>query len=162
MSPARRGGRRAPTFRIGGQELEAGSGLLEEVLSAEHREFRERQQAISPLPPRGERSSMGELQWQNEVISVAKALGYYVYHPKLSRWSERGWPDLSLLHELRRRALWIECKSDRGELTEPQVRVITAMRACGLEVYVLRPHDGLQGVADLLGGAAHPRPLMAP
>lgn len=151
MSP---GGRRVrgrrPTFRLGGQELEASSGLLEEVLSAEHRDFRERQAAISPLPPRGERSSMGELQWQNEVISVAKALGYYVYHPKLSRWSERGWPDLSLLHELRRRAKWIECKSDRGELTPAQVSVITAMRACGLEVEVFRPWHGLQAVADWL------------
>lgn len=142
------------SVRLGGRELDLGSSILDDVVEAEHLEYVRLRDELAPLPPRAERSKLPEKAWQGQIVRVAKTLGYYTYHPLLSRFSERGWPDLSLLHEARRRALWIECKTDEGVLTEKQVQVILAMRACGLEVHVLRPHDGLQAVADLLGRAA--------
>ena len=81
------------------------------------------------------------------MVRLAQRLGFYVYHPKLSRWSERGWPDLSLLGT---RALWLECKRDDTHLSEKQVEVMQRMRACGLEVHVVRPWHGLEAVAELL------------
>lgn len=96
---------------------------------------------------------MSETAWQRLVVELAQRLDYYVYHPKLSRWSERGWPDLSLLG---RRALWLEVKSDHGNLTPAQVEVIERMRSCGLEVHVVRPHDGLAAIGEMLQWPNHP------
>lgn len=138
------------TARLGGVELPLDSGVLDQVVVAERATYLARREALAPLPPVAERGPMTERVWQGQVVNVAKRLGWYCYHPKLSQWSERGWPDLSLLG---RRALWIECKTDTGHLTEKQVEVVDRMRSCGLEVHVLRPWHGLQRVADLLGGA---------
>jgi len=138
------------SVRLGDTELPLSSSLLDDVLDAEQQEYLRLRAELAPLPPRGERSSMAEKVWQGQIVRVATTLGYYSYHPLLSRFSQRGWPDLSLLHEQRRRARWIECKTDTGELTKEQCRVIVAMRACGLEVEVFRPWHGLQAVADWL------------
>lgn len=140
-------------LRVGDLEVVAPEVLAQ--LEAEERQRYLAQRAeLAPLPPAAERSNMSEGVWQAQVVRVAQALGYYVYHPKLSRWSEQGWPDLSLLG---RRALWLELKTDSGQLTERQVEVIMRMQDCGLEVHVLRPWHGLQAVADLLAS----RPLPA-
>lgn len=133
--------------RLGGQELPLASVLLDEVASREHADYLRWRDELAPLPPVHERSKEAETPWQNRVIEVARRLHFYVYHPKLSRWSARGWPDLSLLGD---RALWIECKSDTNHLTEAQVEVISRMKACGLEVHVLRPWHGLDRVAEVL------------
>lgn len=143
-------GRRVRTqraVRLGGVELPLDSTLLGDVEAADRSAYLVRRAELAPLPPAAERSNLGELVWQTQVVRVAKALHWYCYHPKLSRWSERGWPDLSLLGS---RALWLECKTDDGQLTEKQVEVIDRMVACGLEVHVVRPWHGLQAVADLL------------
>lgn len=137
--------------RLGGRELPLDSEVLARVTQAQRRAYLETRAAIAPLPPVAERSSMTEKAWQAQVVALGRQLGGYVYHPHLSRWSERGWPDLSILLE---RALWVECKDDHGQLTEKQVEVIQRMRACGLEVHVLRPWHGLQRVADILQGIA--------
>jgi hypothetical protein len=139
--------RRQRTVRLGGLEIVAPEVLAQ--VEAEERAVYLRQRAeLAPLPPAAQRSDLAEGAWQAQIVAVAQRLGFYVYHPKLSRWSERGWPDLSLLG---RRALWIEAKRDDTHLTPKQVEVILRMRACGLEVHVLRPWHGLQAVADLLG-----------
>jgi len=32
-----------------------------------------------------------------QVIDLARLLGWdFIYHPQLSKWSEKGWPDLFL------------------------------------------------------------------
>lgn len=144
MSPRRR-----PVVRLGGRELPLDSELVAAAEAAERLEYLELRARLAPLPPAGRRSPMSEAVWQAQVVRLAQRLGFYVYHPKLSRWSERGWPDLSCLGA---RALWIECKTDAGQLTEPQCEVILRMRACGLEVHVLRPYDGLELVAEILQG----------
>lgn len=138
---------RGPTPRLGGQELPLGHALLEEVHERERQAYLRLRAELAPLPPVEERSKLIEGHWQKQIVAVAKRLGYYVYHPKLSRWSERGWPDLSLLGK---RALWIECKTDDGLLTEKQVEVIVLMRRAGLEVHVQRPWHTLEHVAAIL------------
>lgn len=153
-------GRRARTqrtARLGGVELPLGSSLLDDVADAEQAAYLARRAQLAPPPPKAERSSTAETPWQNSILAVVRELGGYAYHPKLSRWSERGWPDLSVLM---RRALFIECKADDGQLSESQVRVIDKMLAVGLEVHVLRPWHGIQAVADILT-APGPVPMAA-
>lgn len=147
-------GRRTATqrrARLGGTELELGSGLLDQVAAAEAAEYHRWRAELAPLPPKAERGTIAETPWQRQIVTLAERLGFYVYHPKLSRWSARGWPDLSLLGN-RGRALWIECKTDEGQLTEAQCEVISRMLACQLEVHVLRPWHGLERVAAILQG----------
>lgn len=138
--------RRQP-IRLGGQELPPDSPLLAAAAAQERATYMALRSQLAPLPPAAERGPMSEATWQAQVVRLAERLGYYVYHPKLSRWSEQGWPDLSLLGH---RALWIECKTDGGHLSPAQADVIMKMRACQLEVHILRPWHGLEQVADIL------------
>lgn len=133
--------------RLGGRVLDLDSPVLEAVAEDERQQYLEARARLAPLPPTAARSSTSEATWQRQVVQLATRLNFYVYHPKLSRWSERGWPDLSLLGN---RALWLECKTDSGQLSEKQVEVFTRMRACGLEVYCVRPWHGIEAVAALL------------
>lgn len=139
--------RRRQAARLGGTELPLGSSVLDVVAAREREAYLRRREELAPRPPIAQRSTMSEGAWQRQVVELATTLGYYVYHPKLSRWSARGWPDLSLLGS---RALWLECKTDAGHLTEGQVEVIDRMLACGLEVHTVRPSHGLDYVASLL------------
>lgn len=136
------------TVRMGGQELPLGAAVLEQAESLERAAYLARRAQLAPLPPAAERAPMSEEAWQRQVVALVRRLGWYVYHPKLSRWSERGWPDLSILTPAR--GLFVECKADGGQLTEEQVHVIDLMLAAGLEVHVMRPWHGLQLVADVL------------
>lgn len=138
---------RRPTVRIGGQDLELGSSVADQVAAQDRAAYLRLRAELAPLPPPAERSKVREGPWQRQVVQLARRLGLYVYHPQLSMHSERGWPDLSLLGS---RALWIECKSDDGQLTEKQCEVIVRMRRCGLEVHVFRPWHGLGVVAAVL------------
>lgn len=136
--------------RIGGRELDIDSPVIETVAKIDRAAYLKRRLELAPLPPVKERSLVTELAWQNQIVKVATQLHYWTHHPKLSKYSSRGVPDLFLLHEGLHRALWIECKDDDGHLSEFQVEVIDRMRACGLEVHVLRPWHGLDAVARLL------------
>jgi hypothetical protein len=136
--------------RIGGQELELSSSLLDRITSDARQAYLVRRLELAPLPPVAERSDTREAPWQKQIVEVATRLGYWSHHPHLSQYSSQGVPDLFLLHEQRRRALWIECKDDRNHLSEFQVEVIDRMRACGLEVHVFRPWHGLEAVAEVL------------
>lgn len=152
MSPRNRPGSRVRlqrTVRLGGVELPLESGVLDDVEREERAAYLRRRAELAPLPPVAERSTMSETAWRRQLEAVAKRLHWYCYHPKLSRWSARGWPDLSFLGS---RALWVECKDDDGVLTEAQVEVIDRMLACGLEVHVLRPWHGLDRFAEILRG----------
>lgn len=146
--------RRAAQVRLGRQELEQGDELLGTIRAELRRRYLVRRAALAPKAPVAERSSMSEAEWQRRIVSIATMLQLYVYHPKLSRWSEHGWPDLSLLptpESGRSRALYIEVKSDGNDLTEEQVRVIDLMIRAGIEVHVCRPCHGIEHVGQLLG-----------
>ena len=89
-------------------------------------------------------ADLTEKEWQQQVVSLARTLNYAVYHTFDSRRSQPGFPDLVLIG---RKLLFIECKSERGKLSEAQERWLDMLRRAGAEAYVLRPSD-----LDLLGG----------
>jgi hypothetical protein len=94
------------------------------------------------LPPLTER------QWQQQVTDLAKLRGWWVYHPLLSKWSEPGWPDLTLIRPPR--MVLAELKSDRGKISDAQRRVFALLdQVDGVESYVWRPAD-FDSVKDTL------------
>lgn len=88
--------------------------------------------ATEKLPP------MTERDWQHQVIDLAKLFGWRVYHPFLSKWSERGFPDLTLVRE---RLIFVELKREDGRLSPHQEEWLDALKAAGVECYVWRPSD---------------------
>lgn len=89
-----------------------------------------------------------EAQFLRQVRDLSRMLGWSTFHPFLSKWSERGWPDIVLCRPPR--LILAELKSDRGTLTADQERWQELLRACpGVEVAVWRPVD-LQAIAELL------------
>lgn len=64
-------------------------------------------------------NSMSERDLQTNVIAMAKAMGYLVYHTHDSRRSESGYPDLTLAR--RGEVLFVELKSNKGKLSLAQM-----------------------------------------
>ncbi|OGO06598.1 MAG: hypothetical protein A2Y92_04020, partial [Chloroflexi bacterium RBG_13_57_8] len=84
---------------------------------------------------------MTEAELQQSIIDAAAKLGYGHYHTHDSRRSDYGWPDLVLIHEGKRRVLFIEVKSSGGRVTPAQVVRLDALARCGQEVYIVRPEE---------------------
>jgi hypothetical protein len=82
-----------------------------------------------------------------QVRQLARMLGWMTYHPHLSKWSERGWPDVVVCRPPR--VLFLELKSETGRVTAEQTQWIDALRACGLDARVVRP-SGLDEIAEIL------------
>lgn len=82
-----------------------------------------------------------EKVFQSQIIQLAKTLGWRVYHPFLSKWSERGWPDLALANERQRRVLYAEIKREGGKLTDDQAEWLRLLSVCGEEAYYWFPSD---------------------
>ncbi|MHB8398405.1 MAG: VRR-NUC domain-containing protein [Candidatus Limnocylindrales bacterium] len=96
------------------------------------------------LPP------ITEAAFQKQVMDLAKLLGWDLrYHPFLSKWSERGWPDLALARRRDGRFLLAELKAEKGKLSDRQAEVIDLLVACGVPVYVWRPSQ-LEQIAEVL------------
>jgi hypothetical protein len=90
---------------------------------------------------------ISEKEFQRQVLDVARIYGWSVYHPMLSKWSERGWPDLALVRPPR--LLFAELKRENGKTTDHQDRWLGLLSACPVEVYLWRPSD-LERVAEVL------------
>jgi hypothetical protein len=84
-------------------------------------------------------ASLSEREWQRQVVSLAKSLGWEIWHPQISVWSKGGWPDLVLLKPPR--ALFWELKTERGTEKPAQKHMLRLLEMCGLTVAVVRPHD---------------------
>jgi len=39
--------------------------------------------------------AISEREFHRQVLDLAGSLGWAAYHPALSKWSERGWPDIA-------------------------------------------------------------------
>ena len=103
------------------------------------------------LPP------ISEKTFAAQVVALAKLLGWRLYRTFCSIHSLSGFPDLCLTRH--GRLLFAELKSDRGELTPPQMSWIHALEQCpGVEVYVFRPADWPQ-IEQVLKGAQAPSGL---
>ncbi len=100
-------------------------------------------------------AALTEAQWQRQIVSLARQFGWTVWHPTIAVYSKGGWPDLVLLRPPR--ALFWEIKTERGKVSGDQQRMLDLLRACGLEVAVVRPSDWLWVHEQLLGNAAEVR-----
>jgi len=81
---------------------------------------------------------MTEEQFQAMILDLAGKLGWETYHPYLSIFSAKGWPDLAMWRE---RLILAEIKTQRGKVSESQQSVIAGLRTAKVEVYVWRPSD---------------------
>jgi hypothetical protein len=98
---------------------------------------------LAPAPP-----PVSERDFQRQVLDLARILGWTAYHPTLSKWSERGWPDLAMVRPPR--LVFVELKRERGTATEAQVRWLALLGGCtGVEAYLWRPSD-LERIAEVL------------
>ena len=80
-----------------------------------------------------------EEQFMASIIALAKRNGWRHYHPRDSRKSVSGWPDLVMVRG--ERILYVECKTDSGRTTADQEDWIELLRGAGQTVYVWRPAD---------------------
>lgn len=102
-----------------------------------------------------------EAEFQALVIDAAHALGWQHLHVRRSigkgrKWvtaTNVAWPDLTLWSETQRRVVFAELKTDKGQLSVDQVRVLASLEAAGAEVRVWRPADFDLIVDDLRGHA---------
>jgi hypothetical protein len=98
---------------------------------------------LDEAPPR-----LTEKDFQRQVLDLARILGWSSYHPMLSKWSERGWPDLAMVRPPR--LVFAELKSERGRTSVHQERWLALLGACdGVEVFLWRPSD-LERIAEVL------------
>jgi hypothetical protein len=91
---------------------------------------------------------LAEKDFQRQVLDLAKLYRWHAYHPALSKWSERGWPDLAMVRPPR--IVFAELKAECGKVTEHQSRWLALLGACpGVETYLWRPSD-LEAIAAVL------------
>jgi hypothetical protein len=76
--------------------------------------------------------------FRGEVEKLLTARGWLWWHHKISQGTRPGFLDLECVRE---RILWIETKSEKGELTPPQAHTVEALKRAGGEVYIFRPSD---------------------
>jgi hypothetical protein len=105
------------------------------------------------LPQQSEKAFM------QQVIDLAHLQGFHTYHPHDSRRSAPGWPDVAIFGH--GRFMLAEIKREKGYLSLDQRRVIGQLRAAGVDVYVWKPSQWLEIVAELTAHRnATPDPLL--
>jgi hypothetical protein len=121
------------------QSVEKDGGQMS-IPASEARRLLE-EQAKSRKPKKEKPPQITEKVWQSQVIGLAKTLGWRVYHPFLSKWSEKGYPDLTLLHVRQKRVVFAELKRQDGKETPAQREWLDDLHAAGQEAYLWRPSD---------------------
>ena len=89
------------------------------------------------LPPQLEK------EWSKDFEKLFKVFGYEGFHPWLSVYSDRGYPDWSLFNVQQARHIWVELKRDivSSKLSPAQKKYRDLILACGGEFYCFRPRD---------------------
>jgi len=92
---------------------------------------------------------MQESEFLKRVCARAQSLGWRYYHPTRAVYRGRYWltphigqsgfPDLVLVRG--HRLIFAELKGNCGRLKPAQDEWLSALRACGVEVYLWRPRD---------------------
>ena len=89
-----------------------------------------------------------ENQFESQIRDLAEMFHWRYYHPFLSKWSERGWPDIVLLRAPR--LILAELKSDKGKLSIHQARWLWELRKVrNIEVKIWRPRH-IERIAECL------------
>lgn len=106
------------------------------------------------MPPM---KSSEEAIFQDQVVRMARAQGWLVFHPApfqvrpgVWRSDGKGFPDLTLVSETGRGIIHAELKATDGQLSAEQIRWGEAIVKSGGEYYVWRPRD-LEAIATRLG-----------
>ena len=81
---------------------------------------------------------MTEKQFQTQIVMVAKANGWIVYHTYDARRSAPGFPDLVLVRD---RVLYRELKTNTGRVSPAQQGWGDALTKAGADFKVWRPRD---------------------
>lgn len=89
---------------------------------------------------------MTEKQFQTQIVMVAKANGWMVYHTYDSRRSEPGFPDLVLVRD---RVLYREIKTDTGRVSKAQQEWGDVLTKAGADFAIWRPRDLKSIVSEL-------------
>lgn len=118
-----------------------------------------------PAPARGITRSMNEAEWQKQVLDTARMFGWRCVHwrPLLTKHGWRtpiqgdgeGWPDLTLVRDT---ILFVELKTDTGDLSVDQRLWLLALEAAGCETAVWRPRDA-EAVMQRLARRRPPAPV---
>lgn len=94
-----------------------------------------------------------EAEWQEQVIELARMLGWQHMHVRRSigkgrRWTTAtnvdGWPDLTLIRptdDYDGEIIFVELKAQNGIATDEQLAVHDMLRKAGHDAYVWRPSD---------------------
>lgn len=95
---------------------------------------------------------MTEKELQGSVYALAKAFGWTTYHTHDSRRSERGFPDLVLVHR-KRGLMFRELKAENGRLSPYQKEWISVLTEAGQDIAVWNTADWHEGriLAELKG-----------
>jgi VRR-NUC domain len=89
--------------------------------------------------PGGNPGRYTERQFQAQVESLLKMLGWRYYHTWKSFNSARGFPDIFAVRPPR--AVAMELKTARGKVTPEQQAWVKAMAECGVEAGIWRPDE---------------------
>lgn len=93
---------------------------------------------------------LSEKDFSQQVVDLARTLGWRVYRTWSSIHSPRGFPDLTLCKPPH--LIYAELKVGKGTLTEAQGEWLTVLRACpGVQTFVWFPED-LERIVEILGG----------
>jgi hypothetical protein len=90
--------------------------------------------------------AMTERELLDNILSMARYLGWLGYHTHDSRHSAPGFPDIFLVRG--QRVLAIECKRQDGRTTPDQDAWLSALREAGIDAYVIRPNHWLSGYIE--------------
>ena len=105
-----------------------------------------------------------EAQYQEQVIDLARSLGWRFLHIRRSQgrrngqqaWQTttniKGWPDLFLWHE-RHGFVALELKSQKGRPSPEQIEVLAELEEAGARTMIAKPSD-IDAVASLRMGRA--------
>jgi VRR-NUC domain len=95
---------------------------------------------------------ISEKEYMQQIIDLARLTGHYCYHTFDSRRSEPGMTDLVILKATRERPLFVEVKTENGELTEHQEIVKQILEAMpGADYRLWRPSDWTEVEMTLVG-----------
>lgn len=85
--------------------------------------------------------AISEREFQAMVVQAAQSMGWVYYHTHDSRRSPAGFPDLVLVHPVKKRILYRELKAEKGKVSNAQKIWIDNLVATGADVAVWRPSD---------------------
>ena len=74
----------------------------------------------------------------DRFVSLARKLGWKVFHDFDSRRNEPGFPDLVLVRD---RVIFAELKTERGRVSKEQIAWIHAIKSAGTYAAIWRPSD---------------------